>query len=219
MGINKITLTAFKTFKIVKGAALTIGRQQIHISFENFNYGDFCENFLKELGADSVESIDINDYENATIIHDLNKPFKGKNFKSFDFIFDGGCTEHIFNIPQVYQNIIDLLKIGGTFLGIVPNNNFSGHGFYQFSPEFFLSVFSEKYGMEIESLFLVKENSDFHEWIPINEIGYRNTTKFEGDEYVYIIVIAKKINIGLNLIDFPPQQHSYQIDYQLNLPN
>ena len=38
MGINKIALTAFKTFKIVKGDVLTIGRQQIHISFDNFNY-------------------------------------------------------------------------------------------------------------------------------------------------------------------------------------
>ena len=71
----------------------------------------------------------------------------GKNIfnssKKYQYIYDGGTIEHIFNIPQVIENIIDILDINGLFVSITCNNNFSGHGIYQFSPEFFLAVFSE----------------------------------------------------------------------------
>ena len=67
----------------------------------------------------------------------MNYSIKNKVNKKFDFILDGGTIEHIFNCPQVLDNIIYLLEIEGILCSITCNNNFSGHGFYQFSPDFF----------------------------------------------------------------------------------
>ena len=210
---------------------LTLGRQQIHISkndinhllckynfsslINKYNVYDYSENLFTNLFEEKwkyifVDSMDNSDYEGASIIHNLNNPFNSS--KKYQYIYDGGTIEHIFNIPQVIENIIDMLDINGLFVSITCNNNFSGHGIYQFSPEFFLSSLNEKYGMKIESIYLGKVHTSFEEWIDVNDYkGGRNCTKFDDSEPVYILTIARKIsNIRENLITNSPHQYSYE---------
>ena len=218
---------------------LTLGRQQIHISkndinhllckynfsslVNKYNVYDYSENLFTNLFEEKwkyifVDSMDNSDYEGASIIHNLNNPFNSS--KKYQYIYDGGTIEHIFNIPQVIENIIDMLDINGLFVSITCNNNFSGHGIYQFSPEFFLSSLNEKYGMKIESIYLGKVHTSFEEWIDVNDYkGGRNCTKFDDSEPVYILTIARKIsNIRENLITNSPHQYSYEkIDWNKKL--
>ena len=58
--------------------------------------------------------------------------------------------------PALKPDGAHLLEIDGIFCSVTCNNNFSGHGMYQFSPEFFLSTLTPKYGMEIKELFIAK---------------------------------------------------------------
>ena len=133
----------------------------------------------------------------------------------YDFILDGGTIEHIFNAAQVCQNIIDMLEIGGVYVSITPNNNFSGHGMYQFSPEFYLSAFSKEYGMNVMELYLAKVGTGIEEWINVNSYqGGRNVTTFGTNEPVYIIAIIKKSSNGKNVLLHPPNQYSYEIDWK-----
>ena len=218
---------------------LTLGRQQIHISkndinhllckynftslVNKYNVYDYSENLFTNLFEQKwkyifVDSMDNSDYEGASIIHNLNNPFNSS--KKYQYIYDGGTIEHIFNIPQVIENIIDMLDINGLFVSITCNNNFSGHGIYQFSPEFFLSSLNEKYGMKIEAIYLGKVHTPFEEWIDVNDYkGGRNCTKFDDSEPVYILTIARKIsNIRENLITNSPHQYSYEkIDWNKKL--
>lgn len=60
-----------------------------------------------------------------------------------------------------------MLDIDGLFVSVTCNNNFSGHGMYQFSPEFFLSSLNKKYGMEIEAIYIGKVHTKFEEWIDV----------------------------------------------------
>lgn len=214
-----------------KQNCLTLGRQGIHVQndiinyfykkynllkLENTQYEIFCENLLTDLGFENIDSLDNSDYEKASIIHNMNNPIPN-NFKKYDYILDAGTIEHIFNTPQVCENIINLLNLDGIYVSITPNNNFSGHGIYQFSPEFYLSAFSKNYGMEIKSLYLAKVGSGINDWINVNNFGDgRNITKFSGDEPVYIIAIIKKIsNERNNLILNSPNQYSYEnIDWK-----
>lgn len=175
-------------------------------------YGECLFNFL---GFDLVDSIDNSPYEGASIIRNLNKPVF---LQQYDYIFDGGTTEHIFNAPQVYENIINMLEVGGIFCSVVPNNNCSGHGMYQFSPEFFLTVFTKKYGMEIKKLYLVRNGSNYEYSIDVNgypevymyEVG-RNNAKIITDEIVFLVVIAQKVsNSRASLLYDPPNQYSYE---------
>ncbi len=222
------TILKSLSFSKNKNKCLTLGRQGIHINkyiidliskkyninFTNNIINPYCEKLFNELGFETVESIDKSTYENATYIHDLNISIPSILKNRFDYIFDGGCIEHIFNTSQVCQNIIDMLNINGLFVSVTCNNNFSGHGIYQFSPEFFMSVFSKKYGMEILELYLAKVNDLSENWINVKTlegINGRNVTKINTLEETYIIAIAKKINnTNLSLLSNPPQQYSYE---------
>jgi 2-polyprenyl-3-methyl-5-hydroxy-6-metoxy-1,4-benzoquinol methylase len=132
----------------------------------------------------------------------------------YDFIFDGGTIEHVFNMPQVMSNIIDMLQVDGVFCSITCNNNFSGHGFYQFSPEFFQRTLAHKYGMEIKELYIGENNTDMSKWINVKELSSdcsRNTQRYYSNEEVYIITIAKKLsNDRIRLLNEAPQQFNYE---------
>lgn len=214
--------------------ALTLARQGIHFNkmmsdyfMKKYNkqlseniFTPYCETLFKELEFSSVDSIDCSSYESATIIHDMNNPIPDNLKNKYDYIYDGGTIEHIFNIAQVIDNISDMLSIGGIFCSVTVNNNFSGHGIYQFSPEFFMSAFSEKYGMKVLDMYLAEVNTVHEQWINVNSLsqhnGGRNMSKFNTNNPVYIITIAQKINNErLSLIKSAPQQYSYQeIDWK-----
>ena len=137
------------------GRVATIGRQGLHVPPEkvrkllNLNqeidYGKYCEDLLKaQFGAKSVDSFDNSDYEGATHIVDMNVRLK-KQYR-YDTVIDGGSLEHIYNAPQALKNLSEMCEEGGQILHMLPANNFCGHGFWQFSPELFFSLYSGKNG-------------------------------------------------------------------------
>ena len=180
-------------------------------------YNNYSETFFRSIGFHNVNSIDNSDYEKPTFKHNLNLPILDEFKNKYDYIYDGGTTEHLFNIPQVFENIIDMLNIDGLFVSVTCNNNFSGHGMYQFSPEIYLSSFCKKYGMEVLELYISELNSSNCKWINVNSYnGHRNTTKFNSNLETYIIIIARKIsNTRQYLLQNPPNQYSYEnIDWK-----
>ena len=220
MGIDRtgiVAITRSLAHLEKRDNALTIGRQGIHLGQDP---APFCEEmFKKEFKFKNVDSLDNSDYEGASVIHNLNKPIDPSMTK-YDFIFDGGSIEHVFNVPQALENVINLLEIGGVFCSINGNNNFSGHGMYQFSPELYLSSFTDKYGMKIKEMHLAIRGSigtDL-QWIDVYNNRFTDgnrTTQRYGDPYasheVYIIVIAQKISDEReSLIESPPNQYSYE---------
>jgi hypothetical protein len=238
MGIDIIGLhSVIESFKYVENRkrALTLGRQQIYMNPHDvtnilannsihtktvYKYDDYCEQFFIDNGFDAIETMDNSSYEGASIIHNLNFPVPSELKGKYTYIFDGGTSEHIFNVSQVYENVIDLLEVGGVVCTVIPNNNFSGHGMYQFSPEFFLSSFKPKYGMKILGLYIGKRNTGKSEWIDVNDFhhsyGGRNRARFGCNEEVSIICIARKVSDDRAfLIKDPPNQYSYEeIDWK-----
>jgi hypothetical protein len=64
--------------------------------------------------------------------------------------------EHIFDIRQVLDNYMALVKTGGNIFIQTTANNLCGHGFYQFSPEFFYRVFDPANGFETREVVLIE---------------------------------------------------------------
>ncbi len=145
------------------GCVATIGRQGLIIPNDRLkkllklerkpNLGSYCEDLLKvHFGATSVESFDNSDYQNATHIADMNKPIKIHD--RYDTVIDGGCIEHIYNVPQALKNVSQMCMEAGQILHILPANNFCGHGFWQFSPELFFALYSEANGYRETQVFI-----------------------------------------------------------------
>ena len=118
----------------------------------------YAEPFLKALGAEDVTSIDASSYEGSSILHDMNRPIPDDLKGRFDVVIDGGTLEHVFNFPVAIKNCMEMVAVGGHFLGLTPANNFMGHGFYQFSPELFFRIFTPDNGYAIEQLYLHEDH-------------------------------------------------------------
>lgn len=95
----------------------------------------YYETLMRKLGFGEIESMDFSGYEGAAILHDLNQRIPDHLEEEFDFIFDGGTLEHVFNVPVALENVFRMLKPGGRFVSANGMNGFNGHGLYQFSPD------------------------------------------------------------------------------------
>ena len=111
-----------------------------HGEYINGTYNDTV--FFSKLGFETICSLDANDYEGADIIHDLNQPIPESLSGNFDFIYDGGTLEHIFDFPQSLKNIFQLLKVGGVIAHAQASHNHVDHGFYMYSPTVFWDYYN-----------------------------------------------------------------------------
>ena len=209
MGIDRAGIQALdyaRKNNVSLNNVATIGRQGIHIK-PNFinkilkqntikpitptkeNGVWYAEELFKKLGAKNIDSFDYSDYENATVIHDMNIPIPEQYKNTYDFVFDGGTLEHVFNFPVAIKNCMEMVRPGGYFLSVTMANNFNGHGFYQFSPELFFRIFSPENGYIIDSIIICTGNT----WYLVRDPNeMKSRVEFHNTVGTYLIVLAKK---------------------------
>ena len=95
----------------------------------------FCEKFLSTVGFPPMESADFTHLEGAEHVFDLGADLPSELEGQFDLVYDGGTTEHVFDIAQAFRNVDKMLKNGGIFLSNVGADGWYGHGFYQIGPD------------------------------------------------------------------------------------
>jgi hypothetical protein len=174
----------------------------------------YIEPLLTRFGATRIESLDNSAYEQATIIHDLNEPILEDLKASFSCVFDGGSIEHVFNFPQAIKNCMEMVAVGGHFLGVTAANNFMGHGFYQFSPELYYRVFSSDNGYRVEDMMLC-ETDRGAPWYRVEDpeaVGRR--VELINNRPTYIMVIARRVS-DAKIFDATPQQSDYMAEWGL----
>src|SRR5688500_4408725 len=124
------------------GQVLTLGRQRLNLrkselqkNLGAFGYNEdarsikqknngYCEPFLEMLGATRIDSMDVSDYEQPTLQHDLNQPIAEVYKASCDTLIDSGTLEHVFNFPVAIKSCMEIIRPGGHYIGITPCNNF-----------------------------------------------------------------------------------------------
>jgi hypothetical protein len=151
----------------------------------------FADGFFRYFGANKVDAIDYSEYENATIIHDLNVPIEEKLKNVYTLVFDGGTLEHVFNFPMAVKNCMDMVKIGGHLILHTPANNIFGHGFYQFSPELFFALLDKHNSFANTKIFMQDDNLNWYEVLPFHVIGKRQMMTPSAKEALMVVVSQK----------------------------
>lgn len=227
MGINKalckFLIHAQKMDRPIAGRVLTLGRLELFISPKEAeemvrskfpeapamvikeNEVKYSEPLLRMLGAGTVDSMDASDYEDATIIHNLNLPVPKELYESFDCIIDGGTVEHVFHVPNAIESCMRMLRTGGHYIAFTPANNQMGHGFYQFSPELYFAAFSRMNGFEMQQM-LIHSAAGWFEVSDPKVVKSRVTLDSSGP--MMLAVIAKKV--APITVFSTPQQDSYE---------
>jgi hypothetical protein len=200
--------TLFLTDDELAGFLRETGRPATPADLAGIRGEGFSERFLRTaFGAREVESLDASPYENATIIHDMNRPMVAP--RQFSTVLDFGCLEHIFNLPVALANVIASCRDGGHVLHVLPTNNWCGHGFYQFSPELFFSLYSEARGFRGTQVFLAEWNRPSR-WYRVRspmESGKR--VNVINQDKTYVLVLTTKTADATSPVDDPPQQSDY----------
>jgi len=186
------------------GVQVSVRQAQALVAEQN----GYCEPLLKLIGARRVDSIDVCDFEAASIVHDMNEALPDSCRGQYTIVLDGGSLEHVFNFPVALRNCMDAVAPGGHFMGITPSNNLMGHGFYQFSPELFFRVFTPANGFRIEKV-LVYECPWKGVWYEVlDPEAARRRVELTNNRPAYLIVWAKK-TASVPIFDQWPQQSDY----------
>ena len=158
MGISiNIALQLARCAPLVAGKAdgVMLGRQKMHfrpawrarllrelaamgIAAEEaalFQQDGYCEGFLAAIGWPPLRSLDITAGEGAEFVQDLSCPVSADLRHRFDLVYDGGTTEHVFDIAAALRNVDLMLREGGLFLSCVGTDGWFGHGFWQVGPD------------------------------------------------------------------------------------
>ncbi|MEM9967382.1 MAG: hypothetical protein AAF755_04690 [Pseudomonadota bacterium] len=167
--VNALKLLELREKTKMQGRLLQIGRQGFHVrrgeltilqeqceklgvafDIEAIRQNNmYSEPFFEALGFDHCESVDASDFEGCTYVHDMNTSPPDRLVGRYDFVLDGGTTEHIFNVPSAFNNVFRFLKTNGYFYSVNGANGYFGHGFYQFSPELPWSFWHRNCGLEV----------------------------------------------------------------------
>ena len=224
----------FQTFDLLKktidefgelGDVLTLGRLGNQIDKKKLKLlglenniafsKEYCDGILIDyFGANLVHSIDNSNFEGANIIFDMNEELESIT-KQYDTIIDIGTSEHVFNINQNLKNMSKLCKRGGKIIHCLPANNQCGHGFWQFSPELFFSLYNESNGYKSTRLHLIDNNNDKSYW-QINKKPKNERLELNSFTPLYIFVVTiKKLE---NIIQ-KAQQSDYEYVWNKKLVN
>lgn len=154
-------------------------------------------------GAETVDEMDMSDFEGASIEHDLNLAIPSDLHGRFSFVYDGGTLEHVFDVKTAIDNMMRLVAPGGHLMSVVPANNQMGHGFYQFAPELYFRTFCPDNGFETLYVFLKDRGIRSH-WYLVRdpaEAGRRLTLSTAGETDMFLL--ARRVgDAGLAAVPF-----------------
>jgi hypothetical protein len=183
------------------------GRDDLAARFSQAPGDGYCECLLKTaFAAEKVTSIDVSSYEGASLIHDMNTPIAPA---SYSMVLDFGTLEHVFNVPVAFDNVAKLAAQGGYILHMLPCNNFVGHGFYQFSPEFFFQIYAPERGFKGTRVFVVRGGAPeiWYEVRAPREL--RRRVDITSREQLHLLVLTQKVGEPASLATCPVQQSDY----------
>jgi hypothetical protein len=154
----------------------------------------YVDGVLRYLGASHVDSIDASEYEDATVVYDLNVPIPPELEEQYSVVVDGGTLEHVFDFPLAIRNTMRMVRVGGHLILNVPVNNFPGHGFYQVSPELLFRVLSPRFGYRIHDAVVMELYHPRPRWFRVLDpdvVGHR--VMFRSHSRTVMYVLAERI--------------------------
>ncbi len=184
---------------------------------------------FKMIGIKEVHALDYSSFEGADLNCDLNKDIPDYLENKFDYIIDGGTLEHVYNVTKAMENMSKLLTPNGIIVHISPGGGLVNHGFYSFSPSFFIDYYNENHfhilDVELEFIMQYCEEEDYYglnsvfsmdcrffkeetDWERHNINRYILTMqKLKEIQHFYVWCIAKKLeNTSIRV----PIQREYQ---------
>ena len=152
--------------------------------------------FFEMLGISEYYDVDKYDTDDAIYEFDLNFPVPAQLHEKFSLIIDGGTAEHIFDIRQVMENILVMLRPGGCIVHISSYN--MDHGFYAISPCFYFDFYKVN-GFTDFSCYILQINpknllANYDQRNAFFEYSYGMSLEnlIDSDKHILVFFVAKR---------------------------
>jgi hypothetical protein len=218
------------------GSSAMIGRQALHLSKAELRScfaksgkrmssedaervftaaSGYAEPLFELLGAASVESLDVSDYEEATHVVDFNVALPALFASRYSAVVDSGSLEHVFNYPQGLKNAMEMVRVGGHLILITPTHSLSGHGFYQLSPEVFFRALCERNGYDAPEVLICSTLKDA--WYRVADPAVVSARIRLGGKLLtdHLFIVSKRV-VSVPIFAEWPQQSDYSAAWSEN---
>lgn len=172
--------------------------------------------FMKSIGVDRVQFLDVTDYEHADVIHDLGYPI-GKDLEGkFDFIYNGGCLDNMFNPGVALMNLSKLLRPGGRLICMESASSWNSP-YLMYPPGWFYDYFVANGYADCKTYIAAyRTNEELlfgpWNWFSINMQENRNGPAPEADRGVHLLVLTVAEKASDSTSDKQPIQHQYRFN-------
>lgn len=161
LGVQSIGATNREVIDLLRESELLTGAAADDIAQSvASNETATANNVLAWMGLGYCQSMDLFGSEGATIVHDLNEPVPTALRNRFNLIIDGGTLEHIFDIRMALENVLAMLRPGGTVIHISPVSGWDNHGFYSINPKLLARFYESNATVRVEAALIHLERDD-----------------------------------------------------------
>lgn len=165
--------------------------------------------FFMLFGLDRVYSLDVSEYEQCDIVHNLNYRIPANLAGQYDFIYDGGTFDHLVDLKNCFFNVIEMLKPGGRVFQLNAASNFTGAAYLSFGPDLFHDYYSlNKFA---DCKVYIAETNDLGQVFDWDMYYFENPTSYQHfmtPRLQMVIVMAEKA--GDSTSDQLPVQAQYR---------
>ena len=107
---------------------------------------------------------------------------------------------------------MQMTRVGGHFISVNGTNNYSGHGFYQFSPELMFRVLSPENGFEVSDMLIWERDTNGPTYRVADPAIVRSRVMPHTHRRTLLMVIAKRTHQA-PIFSNTPQQSDYSVDW------
>ena len=174
--------------------------------------------FFRLLGFKDIHIMDVSDYEGADIIFDLNNRELPDELKGqFEFIFNIGTLEHVFDLKAAMDNLSLMCSKTGHIFHNVPFR--IEHGYHSISPAFFVDYYRKnKWDIDFVKLSFSKNGNHYY---------YSQDIRYYNSRYDVLNYVQEMMESGyipnlfcgatksdVSTCNLVPQQSFYEQVYQ-----
>lgn len=183
--------------------------------------------FMRSIGVEKIHSLDVTDYEGAEIVHDLGYPVPHSLLGRYDFIYNGGCFDNMFNPGVAIINLSQMLRPGGRVVCLESASSWN-NPYLMFSPGWFWDYYVTNAFTDCKVYIASYHDSDELlfgpcDWYFVNMAADRNGASPEAksgaspeaieNNHLVIVTIAEKGTESTS--EKQPIQDQYRLDDRL----
>jgi len=174
---------------------------------------------LKALGVEHFHTLDVTECEGADVVLDLGKPLPNEFYARYDFIFNGGCLDNIFNPGVAMINISKMLKARGRSINVEHASSFNTP-YLMYSPGWFYDFYVVNKYMRAQIYLVSVNNSVQHVYGPwdveyVNLRADRNGPSPKPSQDIHYILLTVAEKGGSSTDEVQPVQWQYRANPEL----